>query len=139
MPSLVAREAFLLAPAIPLVRKCASAFSRSPPHSASARLQSMMPALVLSRSCLTSCGSISVFVSIRNWMFGVRRLLLRRNTGHVDLFARARIGAGRYDRINKLLQHDADRADRIVITRDRVIDNFGVRICVDDCDRRNTE
>src|SRR6478672_4662362 len=113
MPSLVAREAFLLAPAMPLVRKCASAFSRSPPHSARARLQSMMPALVLSLNCLTSCGSISVFVSIRNWMFSLRRFLLRRDAGHIDLFARPRISARRNDRVDELLQHHADRANGI--------------------------
>src|SRR5881275_1195420 len=109
MPSFVARNAFLLAPAIPFVRKCASAFSRSPPHSASARLQSMMPALVFSRSCLTNCGSISVFVSIRNWMLGVRRFLLRRNTSHLYLFPHPCIGARRHDCVHELLQHHANR------------------------------
>src|SRR4249920_55095 len=60
IPSLVAREDFLLALAMPLVRRSVSALSRSPPASARARLQSMNPALVFSRSCLTSCGSISM-------------------------------------------------------------------------------
>src|SRR3954469_4183117 len=112
MPSLVAREAFLLAPAIPFVRKCASAFSRSPPHSASARLQSMMPALVFSRSCLTNCGSISDFVSIENWCLGFGASLvpgawdlelppLGGNAGHLDLFAHPRVGAGRNDRVHE--------------------------------------
>ena len=43
----------LLALAIPLVRRSVSALSRSPPVSVRARLQSMKPALVFSRSCLT--------------------------------------------------------------------------------------
>src|SRR5882762_1195967 len=69
MPSLVAREAFLLALAMPFVRKIASAFPRSPPLSARARLQSIMPALVLSRSCLTSWGLISI--GVERWAFDV--------------------------------------------------------------------
>src|SRR6516162_5415317 len=59
IPSLVARDAFLLALAIPLVRRIVSALVRSPPASSKARLQSIMPAFVFSRSCLTSCGVIS--------------------------------------------------------------------------------
>ena len=42
------------------IRKIASAFSMSPLLSARARLQSIKPALVFSRSCFTSCGSISM-------------------------------------------------------------------------------
>src|SRR5256885_4410570 len=64
MPSLVARVAFLLALAIPFVRRIVSALSKSPPASSSARLQSIMPALVFSRSCLTILGSIAVLVLI---------------------------------------------------------------------------
>src|SRR5262245_66572230 len=67
IPSFVARVAFFAALAMPLVRKIVSAFSRSPPLSTRARLQSMNPALVFSRSCLTSLGSISVveFIVLR--------------------------------------------------------------------------
>jgi len=39
---------------MPFLRRKSSAFSRSPPTSARARLQSIMPALVLSRRVLTS-------------------------------------------------------------------------------------
>src|SRR5438270_2984818 len=111
MPSFVARDAFLLAPAIPFVRNAASAFSRSPPHSASPRLQSMMPALVCSLSCLTNCGSISVFVSIST--FGIRHpaFLLGRNAGHLHRLPRARVRTSRHDCVHELLQHHTDRAD----------------------------
>src|SRR5205814_1960968 len=78
MPSLVARDAFLLALAIPLVRKIVSAFTRSPSASVSARLQSIMPALVFSRSCLTSLGSISAITFIELGMDGVVRLVRRK-------------------------------------------------------------
>src|SRR5262245_31085911 len=65
MPSLVARDAFLLALAIPLVRRIASALAKSPEASSRARLQSIMPALVFSRSSLTTFGSIAAFVLIK--------------------------------------------------------------------------
>src|SRR5437588_3685938 len=64
IPSFVAREAFLLALAIPLVRKIVSALTRSLSASSKARLQSIMPAFVFSRSCLTSLGSISAITFI---------------------------------------------------------------------------
>src|SRR5207302_2949414 len=64
MPSLVERDAFLLALAIPLVRKIVSALTRSLSASSKARLQSIMPAFVFSRSCLTSLGSISAITFI---------------------------------------------------------------------------
>src|SRR4030095_11552910 len=65
IPSFVARVAFFAALAMPFVRKIVSAFSRSPLLSTRARLQSMNPALVFSRSCLTSLGSISVVAFIK--------------------------------------------------------------------------
>src|SRR5258708_37105749 len=54
IPSFAEREAFFEALAIPFLRNRSSAFSRSPSVSTSAFLQSIMPALVFSRSCLTS-------------------------------------------------------------------------------------
>src|SRR6202022_2047781 len=76
MPSLVARDAFLLALAIPFVRRTVSALAKSPSASARARLQSIIPAFVFSRSCLTSWGSISAITFIE---FGVGgRSLVRR-------------------------------------------------------------
>src|SRR5687768_1372233 len=60
MPSRAARPAFLAAVDRPLARSQAVALSTSPPLSSSARLQSMMPTPVCSRSCLTSSGLIIV-------------------------------------------------------------------------------
>src|SRR6202035_4967874 len=112
MPSFVTRDAFLPALAIPLVRKIVSALARSPPASASARLQSIMPALVFSRSCLTSLGSISAITCIE---FENRLSRVTRSSGgyagHLDLFADARFPAGRHDRIHQFLQHDANSTD----------------------------
>src|SRR5260370_39280172 len=59
IPSFAEREAFFEALAIPFLRNRSSAFSRSPSVSTSAFLQSIMPALVFSRSCLTSAGFTS--------------------------------------------------------------------------------
>src|SRR2546430_5716610 len=64
MPSFVAGVAFLLALAMPLVRRICSGLSMSPLDSVRARLQSIMPALVFSRSCLTVCGLISLIGKI---------------------------------------------------------------------------
>src|SRR6478672_5609817 len=79
MPSFAVREAFLPALAMPFVRRMVSAFSRLPPASSSARLQSIMPALVFSRSCLTIFGSISALVLT----IGKRLGLLRRLQNHI--------------------------------------------------------
>src|ERR1700730_11371977 len=59
MPSLAVRDAFLEALAIPFFRRISSALLRSPSDSTSAFLQSIMPALVLSRNCLTRVGLTS--------------------------------------------------------------------------------
>src|SRR5258708_13949888 len=59
IPSFAERDAFFEALAIPFFRNRSSAFSRSPSVSTSAFLQSIMPALAFSRSCLTSAGFTS--------------------------------------------------------------------------------
>src|SRR5262252_8557298 len=104
MPSLVARDAFLLALAMPLVRKIVSALVKSPPASSRARLQSIMPAFVFSRSCLTTFGSISILTLIdlkfREWSGTAG---LSGDAGHLDLFADAGLAAGRNDRIDEFL------------------------------------
>src|SRR6266567_7857881 len=143
MPSFVTRAAFLPAAATPLVRKIASAFSRSPPLSTSARLQSIIPALVFSRSCFTSCGSISVVVFIEDWR--VRRAALdvlfrlRRHAGHFDPLANARFVACRNDGVHELLQNDANSANRVVVASNWVIDDLGVRIRIHDGNHWNAE
>src|SRR6185369_97001 len=132
MPSFVARVAFCAALAMPLVRKIVSAFSRLPALSTRARLQSMNPALVFSRSCLTSFGSISVVVFIRSLELLRRlrvepptRLTSGRYACHFHLFADAGLAAGRNNRIDQFLQNHPDRADRVVIACDGIIDEFG--------------
>src|SRR5260370_19097667 len=139
MPSLVARDAFLLALAIPLVRKIVSALARSLPASSKARLQSIIPAFVFSRSCLTSFGSISAITFIEFEFDGRRSRSLGGNAGHFDLFANAGFAARRNDRINQLLQNDSNRANRVVISRNRVIDQFGVGVRFDNRNYGNVE
>src|SRR5215469_8828654 len=104
IPCFVARVAFLAALAMPFVRKIVSAFSKSPPLSTRARLQSMNPALVFSRSCLTSFGSISVVAFIRfpeSLKRQIRRLASGRYACHFHLFADAGLAAGRNNRVDQ--------------------------------------
>src|SRR2546423_12087323 len=140
MPSLVTREAFLLALAIPFVRKIVSAFARSPAASSSARLQSIMPALVFSRSSLTTLGSIAVFVLIwtkfdnrggSRWLSG--------NAGHLDLFANPRFAARRDNCVDQFLQNNSNCTDRVVVSWNGVIDHFRVGVCIDNRDHGNVE
>src|SRR5215831_6753861 len=102
IPSFVARVAFFAALAMPFVRKIVSAFSKSPALSTRARLQSMNPALVFSRSCLTSFGSISVVAFIRcleslkrQRVESLKQLALGRDACHFHLFANTGLAAGR--------------------------------------------
>src|SRR5437762_12301386 len=62
MPSLAVRPAFLAAAASPFLRRVSRAFSRSPPHSVRADLQSIIPAPVSSRSLRTISAEISIAV-----------------------------------------------------------------------------
>src|SRR5215470_8801080 len=144
IPSFVARVAFFAALAIPFVRKIVSAFSRSPPLSTRARLQSMNPALVFSRSCLTSFGSISVVAFIRSLeslkaerVQSLKRLASGRYACHFHLFADAGLAAGRNNRVDKFLQNYSDRTDGIVVTRDRIVNEFGIGVGVHDGNHRN--
>src|SRR5947199_6320831 len=110
MPSFVTRDDFFPALAIPFVRKIPSALVRSPPLSTRARLQSMKPALVFSRSCFTSCGSISVVVAfIESWALGAERrtvfFRLRGNGGHFYLLADRRFVAARNHRAHERVQN----------------------------------
>src|SRR5271170_2621877 len=57
-PSLASRLALAVARAAPFLRRIVSARARSPLASTRAFLQSIMPALVFSRSCLTSSGGM---------------------------------------------------------------------------------
>src|ERR1700677_5366734 len=59
-PSLASRPAFFEAVAAPFLRRMVSAWARSPLASTRAFLQSIMPALVISRSFFTRSGETSV-------------------------------------------------------------------------------
>src|ERR1700675_1301060 len=132
IPSFVTREAFLPALAIPLVRKIVSAFARSPSASASARLQSIIPALVFSRSCLASFGSISAITLIEFEFDGRRSRSLGGNAGHLDLFANTGFAACRDNRIDQFLEHDPDGANSIVISGNRIIDHVRIGVGIND-------
>src|SRR5579864_181907 len=102
MPSLVARDDFLSALAIPFVRKIVSAFAKSPLASSSARLQSIIPAFVLSRSCLTNLGSISAITFTKRTNLRSEPSL-GRDAGHFHLFANSSFPAGGHERVDQLL------------------------------------
>src|SRR5436190_5815431 len=73
MPSLAVRPAFLAAAASPFLRSVSRAFSTSPPLSARADLQSIIPAPVSSRSLRTISAEISI---------AVPRSLEKKHRGH---------------------------------------------------------
>src|SRR5258705_13560277 len=111
---------------MPFVRRIVSAFSKSPPLSTRARLQSINPAFVFSRICLTSFGSISVVAFIRFleslWRQRVeplKPLASGRYACHFHLFPDAGLAAGRNNRIDQLLQNHTDRTDGIIVPRNR--------------------
>src|SRR6516165_3271677 len=146
IPSFVARVAFLAALAMPFVRKIVSAFSKLPPLSTRARLQSMNPALVFSRSCLTSFGSISVVGFIwslellkRQSAEPLKRLASGGYACHFHLLADPGLAAGRNNRIDQFLQNNAYRADGIVVPRNWIIDKFGIGVGIHDGDHRDPE
>src|SRR5215813_9730627 len=146
MPSFVARVAFLAPLAMPLVRKIVSAFSRSPPLSTRARLQSINPALVFSRSALTSFGSISVVGFIRSSeslkrqrVEPLKRVASGRYACHFHLFADASLATGRNNRIDQFLQNHSDRTDGIVVPGNRIIDEFRIGVGIHDGDHRDPQ
>jgi hypothetical protein len=67
-PSAAVRPAFLSAFAMPFLRSQSTASSRLPLVSASAALQSIMPAPVMSRSCLTCAAEMLIFVSFLHFL-----------------------------------------------------------------------
>ena len=80
IPSPVPRPARLPACAIPFSRRSLTAASMSPPVSSSARLQSIMPAWVASRSCFTSA-AVGVYVTSLILRLACGRLLRGRRRG----------------------------------------------------------
>src|SRR6188472_2248583 len=146
IPSFAARVAFFAAVAMPFVRRIVSAFSKSPAPSTRARLQSMNPALVFSRSCLTSFGSISVVAFIRylellrlQKVEPLKPLASGRYACHFHLFADASLAAGRNNRVDQFLQNHSDRTDGIIIPGNRIIDEFRISVGIHDGDHRDSE
>src|SRR5580700_964877 len=141
-PSLTDRLAFLDALAMPFFRRISSAFSRSPPASTKAFLQSIIPAFVFSRSCLTRVGltsDISVRINLpASWPGGEVRLLFS-NGGECRgaiffLFVGSRING-----VYQFLQNHPDSANRIVITGDRVGHKIRIGVGISDRYSRYTE
>src|SRR5215211_2574445 len=130
---------------MPFVRRIVSAFSKSPLLSTRARLQSMNPALVFSRSCLTSFGSISVVAFIRSLeslkprkVEPLERVASGRYACHFHLFANAGLAAGRNNRVDQFLQNHPDRTDGIIVPCNRIIDEFGIGVGIHDGDHRDS-
>src|SRR5580700_12296014 len=142
-PSLTDRLAFLDALAMPFFRRISSAFSRSPPASTKAFLQSIIPAFVFSRSCLTRVGLTSD-ISVRIKLPGLpgpggEVRLLFSNGGECRgaiffLFVGSRING-----VYQFLQNDADSANRIVVTGDRVGHEIRIGVGISDRHGRDTE
>src|SRR4051812_45721554 len=131
---------------MPLVRKIASAFARSPALSTSARLQSIKPAFVFSRNCLTSFGSISVvvFIEVSSEVFRAlrregRTQLLRRDASHLDLLTDARFVSCRNDRVYQFLQDHPNGTNCVIVASDRVINDVGIGIGIHNRDYWNSE
>src|SRR5688572_8221348 len=142
-PSAATRLAALLALAPLLMRSSSSAFLRSPPASASAFLHSIIPRPVSSRSSFTSPALISAMLA--NSLHTVEKKghtapffgsvpggLLVAPLFHLDEF----VARGRYDLLERLgtaLEHrvghaagiQPDRAARVVVAGDDVVDAGG--------------
>src|SRR6266404_6657619 len=61
------------------------------------------------------------------------------NACHFHLFADAGLAASRNNRIDQFLQYHPDRTDGIIVPRDRIIDEFGIRVGIHDGDHWDSE
>src|SRR5437588_10175897 len=157
-PSAATRLAALLALAPLLMRSNSSAFLRSPPASASAFLHSIMPRPVISRSSLTMPALISVMPCSlhksrlkkkgRSAPFRSRgeRLLGALAFLHLDELV-ARGGDDLFEGLRAPFEHgvrdaarvEPDRAARVVVAGDHVVDAHGRMVGVHDADHRDAE
>src|SRR3984893_7481876 len=151
-PSAAARSARLPTSFAPLMRSNSTALSKSPSLSVSAFLQSSMPAPVSSRSRLTSAAVKFAISAFRGVGFGIGgsvgggprgragpQLLLpfgqRLGRFGIGLVAVAQSGAGLQtlgDSRSDHLGEQRGRADRVVVARDRVVDEVGGGVGVED-------
>src|SRR5690349_2609530 len=154
-PSAAVRPAFLAAADRPLARSQSIAASISPLVSASAFLQSIIPAPVRSRSSFTDAAVISAISRSLCMEFGGTRLvpkmgigglgfqrLLDGRLGHfADVLAASLgvAGATLAHRLRHRVGVEADRAARVVITRDREGDAAGVAVRIEDRDDRDAK
>src|ERR1700741_600623 len=143
-PSAAVRPAFLAAFDRPFLRSQSTAASRSPCVSASAALQSIMPAPVNSRSSFTMLALMFVIValpfggsSVSRGGAGGRGFLGRNGFQHVLGFAD--VHARRHLALREAVDHGTrrevaikrDGARRVVIARDGKRDPVGIRIRVE--------
>src|SRR4051812_35203655 len=156
-PSAATRPAALLALAPLLMRSSSSAFFRSPAHSASAFLHSIIPRPVSSRSSFTSPAPISAmpYCSFRLkkrgtvapfWVSASAKLLRPFILFYLDeLVARCgddfleRLRAALEDAVGHAACVEADGAARIVVAGDDVVDPFRRMVGVDHADHRHAE
>ena len=141
-PSSAVRSAFLAAWAAPRSRSRALARSTSPAASTSARRQSIIGALVSSRSALISSGS----GLIRNQSACLRHCSgdlvaepLRRGIVDVLVVRALALGLPFDDRVGNFADHELDGADGVVVSRNRVVDLVRIAVRVDHRDDRDLE
>src|SRR6185369_6924439 len=155
-PSDAVRPAFLAAADRPLARSQSMAASMSPLVSASAFLQSIMPALVRSRSSFTDAAVISAISSFLLYEIpGASRLIsnvvigrsgfqrrFHGRLGHLaDVLAASCSVAGTAlaDRLRDGVRVEADRAAGVVIARDREGDAARVAVRIEDRHDRDAQ
>src|ERR1700758_3342526 len=158
-PSAVERSARLPTSFAPLMRSSSTALSKSPSLSVRAFLQSSMPAPVSSRSRLTSAAVKFAISAFRGVCFGLggsvagglrgragQQLLLplgeRLGALGIGLVPIAQSRAGLQtlgDARSDHLGEQRSRADRVVIARDRVVNEVGIAVGVEDRDHRDTQ
>src|SRR5690242_16780497 len=152
-PSAAVRPAFFAAAAKPFLRSQSTAFSRLPSVSDSARLQSIMPAPVFSRSSLTSPAEISaILASVLGvglcFGVGAARIAMRRGRQLLAHFlGGADIDAGRDCLGLETVEHGArdeiavevNGAHCVVVAGDRIGDAGGIGIAVEHRDHRDLQ
>src|SRR5882724_5659211 len=159
-PSFASRPAFLAAVATPFLRRMSTAAGKSPFASTSAFLQSIKPALVISRSLPTAAAVISAILGGRRdcgrrrgcgrsrdgripggRAFGCNGRSSLRGGGFLSLFLSRVFGFVFGPRLGNGLRDDAqnqpDGTDRVVVARNRVIHQIRIAIGVHDGDDGN--
>src|SRR5437016_5650771 len=153
-PSLASRPAFLAAVATPFLRRMSTAAGKSPFASTSAFLQSIKPALVISRSFPTAVAVISAILGRRRgcgrsrgggsrgcFAFDCNGRRSVRSGGFLSLFPSRVFGFVFGPRLGNDLRDDAqnqpDGPDRVVIARNRVIHQIRIAVGVHDGDDGN--